>query len=103
MAELVGVAGSGYGEVLGPGRTGGRRARDGRVGGGPGRVESGVKVSGFVAVKPRELASSVDDHGNVLWRRSHCDGDCEGDIVMKGKPVWGLWEGPRWNLLSFEG
>ena len=101
MAELVGVARSGYGKVPGPGRTGGRGTRDGRVGSGPGRVE--CKVSGFVTIKPRELASGVDDHRNVLGRRSDCDGDYETHIVMKWKLVWGFWEGPRWYFLGFDG
>jgi hypothetical protein len=87
VAELVGVTRSGYREVPSPVRAGGRGARDGRVGGGSGRVECGRKVWGFVAVEPGELASCVDDHGHVLRRRAHRERDREAHVVVKGKLV----------------
>lgn len=72
MAEVVGVARSGHGEVPGPGRTNGRGTFDGRVGGRSVRVKNGLGNSGrAVAVEPGELAACVEDHGDVLWRRAH--------------------------------
>jgi len=103
VAELIGVTRSGYREVPGPVRAGGRGAGDGRVGGGSGRVERGGKVSGFVAVEPGELAPCVDDHGHVLGRRADGERDGEAHVVVKGKLVWWSWDGPRWNRLGFEG
>lgn len=67
MAEVVGVAGGGYGEVAGLGGAGGGGAGDWAVGGGEAGVEGGGGGGGFLAVEPGELTACVEDHGNLLW------------------------------------
>ena len=54
-------------------------------------------------MKPGELASGVDDQGNVLGRSANSERDSEAHVVVKGKLVWGSRDGPRWNDLGFEG
>ena len=52
MAEIIGVARSGYGEILGTGGADGGRAIDGGVRSGSGWVESGSVNAGGVALEP---------------------------------------------------
>lgn len=103
MAEVVGVARSGYRKVSGSGGACRRRARDRRVGGRVIRVEKrvGYDPGGgcVVAVEPREFASCVNDHGHVLWGCSNCYGYGEAHVVVETKLVGWSWEIPRWDHL----
>ena len=53
-------------------------------------------------MKPGELASCVDDHGNVLRRSPNSERDSEAHVVVERKLVWRSRNGPSWNYLSFE-
>lgn len=103
MAELLRVAGNGYGEVAGAGSAGGGGARGGAVGGGEGGGEGERGGGGLAAVEPGELAAGVEHHGGGLRRRAGGDGDGEGDVMVEGELVWGAREGLGGDLLGFEG
>lgn len=71
MAELGSVTGNGYNKVTGSGPASRREAGDFSISFRSERVEDGVQALRFLAMKPRELAARVKDHGNILRRRTN--------------------------------
>lgn len=86
---------------------GGRGTRNRSVRGGPGRVECRRwrrrRILWSVAVEPWEFTAGVDDHCNILRRRSDRQRDSEADVMPERKLVRRSPDGFRRNNLGFEG
>ncbi|KAF2318858.1 hypothetical protein GH714_011190 [Hevea brasiliensis] len=89
MAELSSVTRHGYGKITGSGPAGRSRAGDFNISFRGERAEDGVQALRFLAVKPRELAACVKDHGNILRRRTNRERHSEGDIMVEQELVGG--------------